>query len=81
MPIFQLGGPADIVFTANQAGAAAFVYTLDDGREQTVPVGADGTARFTHTPQSQGQLVVVVSSRTPDGTVSGQVSRIFSVPP
>ena len=49
MPVFELGVPADVVLAAKQDGATAFAYRLDDGPEQTVPVGADRTGRVTLT--------------------------------
>ncbi|WP_156076934.1 hypothetical protein [Saccharothrix sp. NRRL B-16314] len=47
MPLFEIGEPRDVVLTATQPGATAFVYQLDGGAEQTVPVGEDGTGRVT----------------------------------
>ncbi|MEU7526389.1 hypothetical protein AB0A74_11675 [Saccharothrix sp. NPDC042600] len=77
----RVGEPVEFVVTPNLPGSHEVLWSIGYGAERVAPVGADGTARFTHTPQSQGQLVVVVSSRTPDGTVSGQGSRIFYVSP
>ncbi|WP_447003517.1 hypothetical protein ACRAKI_28175 [Saccharothrix isguenensis] len=55
LPLFELGVPRDVVFTAFQAGATAFVYRLDGGPEQTVPVAADGTGRVTLLFAESGQ--------------------------
>ncbi|KOX15316.1 hypothetical protein ADK67_41725 [Saccharothrix sp. NRRL B-16348] len=54
-PLFELGVPRDVLLTANQDGATTFVYRLDGGAEQTVPVGPDGTGRVTLVFSEPGQ--------------------------
>ncbi|NUT92527.1 MAG: hypothetical protein HOY78_10900 [Saccharothrix sp.] len=49
LPVFELGRPGDVVFTATQEGATAFWYIVDNREAQQVSVGADGTARDTVT--------------------------------
>ncbi|MFI9812754.1 RHS repeat domain-containing protein [Saccharothrix variisporea] len=77
----RVGQPIEFVATPNVAGSHEVVWSARFGAEQVVPVGADGTARFTYTPTSQGNLDIAVSSRTPDGTVSGTGYRSFYVSP
>ncbi|XVV06303.1 hypothetical protein ACQPW3_13305 [Actinosynnema sp. CA-248983] len=78
----KVGQPIEFVATPNVAGSHEVVWRdINSSAEQVVPVGADGTARFTHTPQFPGNLVIVLFSRTPDGTVSGTAYQGFSVSP
>ncbi|MFS8097330.1 hypothetical protein LFM09_09325 [Lentzea alba] len=54
-PYFEIGEPREIEFTANQDGATRFVYQLDAGPEQSLPVGEDGKARTTFVFPEPGQ--------------------------
>jgi hypothetical protein len=73
-----MGSPVSFTFTAVQEGATTFRYTVGsayDGQEHpelTVPVGPDGKATVTHDVpfQEWGDVKVVVSSVTADGTAS-----------
>ncbi|ONI91555.1 hypothetical protein ALI22I_07960 [Saccharothrix sp. ALI-22-I] len=76
----KVGEPIEFVATPNVAGSHEVVWSVGFG-EFVASVGPDGKARFTHVPQSQGNLVVQVSSRTPDGTVSGTAYKGFYVSP
>ncbi|MEV6346468.1 hypothetical protein [Actinoplanes sp. NPDC051851] len=76
--------PVTFTFTAAQAGAASFRYTVGsryDGEEHpehTVAAGADGTATVTYdVPAYWGDVTVTVASLTGDGTASD--SAEFSV--
>jgi len=69
--------PMSFTFTSVQEGATTFRYTVgsaydgEDHPQQTVPVGADGTATITYdVPDRWGDVTVVVVSLTADGTAS-----------
>ncbi|GLY07917.1 hypothetical protein [Actinoplanes sp. NBRC 101535] len=69
--------PVTFTVTAVQPGAATFRYTVGsryDGEEhpeQTVPVGADGTATITYdVPAGWGDVTLTVASLTAGGEVS-----------
>ncbi|NUT94796.1 MAG: hypothetical protein HOY78_22525 [Saccharothrix sp.] len=81
MPIFEVGVPRDVVFTATQEGATAFWYTLDDGEAQQVSVGADGTARATFLFYAAPSDYHVLKVWTVNGTGfrSGVNDRPFNV--
>jgi len=72
------GQPVEFVVTPALAGSREVLWNIAFNQPQVVPVGEDGKARFTVTLSSSGELTV--SSRTPDGTVSGEVRRTYQVP-
>ncbi|MBB5804980.1 hypothetical protein F4560_004748 [Saccharothrix ecbatanensis] len=67
---FEIGVPRDVVLTAGQVGATTFVYRLDGGAEQTVPVGEDGTGRVTLVFPEPGQTSHAFTLWTLDATGS-----------
>ncbi|MFD9958646.1 hypothetical protein [Amycolatopsis sp. NPDC058986] len=81
VPWFELGVSADIVFTATQEGAATFVYRIDGGAEQSLPVGQNRTGRvpllFSQPGQESHKLVVWTVDAT--GIKSGVTDRAFYV--
>ncbi|MCP2245446.1 CBM96 family carbohydrate-binding protein [Lentzea aerocolonigenes] len=81
VPLFEIGVPRDFVFTANQDGATQFVYQLDGGAEQTVPVAEDRTGRKTVTFTEPGaeRREIKVWTVNAAGTRSGVSERSFSV--
>ncbi|WNV88947.1 hypothetical protein [Umezawaea sp. Da 62-37] len=81
LPWFEIGTPADVVFTATQEGATTFVYRVDDGAEQTLPVGADRTGRVTlaFPDPSEYQQELVVWTVDGSGFKSGITEDSFRV--
>ena len=74
------GVPGEFVFTSGLPGSVEFVYTLDGGPEVTVPVGADGTATVTITPErSDWWYRLDVRSRTATGEGSDSIWYSFGV--
>ncbi len=72
-PYVPSGGPGQtghFTFTAKQAGAVSFVYTIGSDAEKTVPVGADGTATIAYTPTTGGWFDLQVHSVTAAGVAS-----------
>jgi hypothetical protein len=66
-----VGQPGTFTFTPNLDGSAEFVYSFDFGATwQTVPVGPDGRATITWTPDAAGDHSVYAYSQTGDGTQS-----------
>ncbi|MFI6229956.1 hypothetical protein ACIBCR_21905 [Micromonospora echinospora] len=69
------GGPVGttgtFVFTTSLPGATEFVYVFDGGAEQTLAVGADGTATLTWTADSAYVHELTVRARTATGVLSG----------
>ena len=57
-----LGDPRTVVFHRGTFDAVSFTYQVDDGAEQTIPVGTDGTARITLTPAADGTSVRLFST-------------------
>ena len=72
------GQPVEFVVTPALPGSTEVLWAISFGTPTVVPVGEDGKARFTYTPA--GSFELTVSSRTPEGTVSGDVKRTYSVP-
>ncbi|HEX8868861.1 MAG TPA: hypothetical protein VF821_24585, partial [Lentzea sp.] len=72
------GQPVEFVVTPALPGSHEVLWYIAFNTPQVVPVGEDGKARFTYTPM--GSFELTVSSRTPDGTVSGEVRRTYQVP-
>ncbi|MTK00560.1 hypothetical protein [Micromonospora sp. CP22] len=72
------GVPGQFTLTAQMPGSAEFVYRYN-GEEETVAVGADGTATITLTPQHYGSHYLYVSSRTASGATSGEDYYYFNV--
>jgi hypothetical protein len=72
------GVPGTFTFQSHQTGATEFVYSFN-GAEQTVPIGADGTASITWTPTTEWFVDLQVRSRRPDGTSSEVRSYFFFV--
>ncbi|GAA2475552.1 hypothetical protein [Winogradskya humida] len=69
-------------FKAQQAGATAFVYSIDgtDRFQVEVPVGADGTATTAPwTPETSGSYSLHVTSKTSNGTRSSETYYSFTV--
>lgn len=81
MPLFELGVPREIVFTATQDGATRFVYQLDGGAEQSLPVGADLKGRLALSFDEPGreQHSIKVWTVTGAGAKSGVEDRSFRV--
>ncbi|MEV4481155.1 hypothetical protein [Micromonospora coxensis] len=67
-----VGQTGEFVFTSQLPGSTEFVYSIDNGPEQTVAVGADGTARVTWTADSAYSHNLRVRSRTAAGVASGE---------
>lgn len=59
-----LGDPRTLIFRPGMDNTVSFTYQLDDGAEQTVPAGPDGTARITVTPAADGTTVHLFSTNT-----------------
>ncbi|MFI6095975.1 hypothetical protein ACIA8G_10505 [Lentzea sp. NPDC051213] len=80
-PSFDIGVPREVVFTANQDGAARFVYQIDDGQEQTLPVGEDrkGSTTLVFSDQNKDRYDLKVWTVTGNGTRSGVAERTISV--
>ncbi|RAS71022.1 hypothetical protein C8D87_1011323 [Lentzea atacamensis] len=72
------GQPIEFVVTPALPGSHEVLWYIAFNTPQVVPVGADGRARFTYA--SGGSFELTVSSRTPDGIVSGDVRRSYQVP-
>ncbi|WP_189252817.1 hypothetical protein [Lentzea flava] len=72
------GQPVEFVVTPALPGSHEVLWYISFNTPQVVPVGEDGKARFTYTPA--GAFEMTVSSRTPDGIVSGEVRRTYQVP-
>lgn len=67
-------------FTANQADATAFEYTVD-GVTTTVPIGPDGTATIRWTPTHTEDQLLRVVSRTVAGVKSTHTDHRFRIAP
>ncbi|NKE57730.1 PKD domain-containing protein [Lentzea sp. PSKA42] len=74
------GEPIEFVVTPTLPGSHEVLWSISWGQTQVAPVGEDGKARFTHTVSSSSSFYLTVSSRTPDGVVSGTVERSYFVP-
>jgi hypothetical protein len=77
----RVGEPIQFTFTAALSGSTEFVYRINLGPETTVPVGPDGTATITYTPTNTYTQLLEVFSHTPEGYLSGTLSRTYSVYP
>ena len=66
-----------LTFTSALAGSTEFVYVLDNGAEQSIPVGPDGTATITWSVAPSQVHSVSVYSRTPGGVRSGAAGWQF----
>lgn len=68
-------------FKAQQPGATKFLYTIQGTGiyNKEVPVGADGTATVTWTPQTPGNYLMYVTSQTASGTSSVQTYYNFTI--
>jgi hypothetical protein len=74
------GQPGTFTFVSHLPGATEFVYSFDDGTtSQTVPVGADGTAVVTFTPDTAGIYFLTVYSQIDDVNQSEAHSYVFLV--
>lgn len=73
--------PGTFTFKAQQPGATKFLYTIQgtDIYNKEVPVGADGTATVTWTPQNPGYYLMYVTSQTAGGATSGQTYYSFTI--
>ncbi|WP_158844062.1 hypothetical protein [Saccharothrix deserti] len=60
-------------------GSHEVLWYIAGNAPQVVPVGPDGKATLTCTPL--GAFELTVSSRTPEGVVSGEVRRTYQVQP
>jgi hypothetical protein len=74
-------GPGTFTFKAQQPGATQFAYSINYAEQQTVAVGADGTATVNWTPPGSGYFSLVVNSLTASGTRSNQTSYSFHIAP
>jgi hypothetical protein len=76
-----VGQPGTFTFTAHLAGSVEFAYSFDGAAEQTVAVGAGGTATVTWTPQTAYSHGLTVRSRTAGGLASGYAYTSLWVDP
>jgi hypothetical protein len=75
-----VGQPGTFTFTSNLAGSVEFAYSFDYGATfQSVPVGPDGKASITWTPDVAGDHSIFVYSETAGGTQSDWYFYDFSV--
>jgi hypothetical protein len=74
-----VGDPGTFTFTARQPNAVAFVYSVNSGPLQTVPVGPDGTANISWTPTGSGMSTLTVRTRDASGAESGTSFYYFDV--
>ncbi|MGY0236557.1 hypothetical protein [Longispora urticae] len=76
------GGPGItgvFTFQPKMPNVTAYVYTLNNGAEQTVAAAPDGTGSASVTPMVGGWYTLSVRSRTADGTLSDAKSYTFTV--
>ncbi|MCW3813060.1 DNRLRE domain-containing protein [Micromonospora sp. DR5-3] len=66
-----VGQTGEFVFSAQLPGTTEFVYSFDEGPEQTVAADAAGTARVSWTAESAYNHSLTVRSRTASGVTSG----------
>jgi hypothetical protein len=66
-----LGDPHTLTFRPNMPDTVSYTYRIDDGGEQTIAAGANGTAQLTLVPAPDGTTVSVYST-TAAGVRSGQ---------
>lgn len=82
-PYFALvaeGTACDFTVTNHLPGAVEFVYVIDNGPQQTVAVGPDGTATFVWTAESSGQnRYIRMWSRTAAGLESSTTDTYIRV--
>jgi hypothetical protein len=57
-----LGDPRTLIFRPGMDNTVSYTYQLDDGAEQTIPAGTDGTAQITVTPAAEGTTVHLFST-------------------
>lgn len=75
-----VGTACDFHVTNRLPGAVEFVYTIDDGPQQTVAVGPDGTATFVWTAEGDGHYrTISVWSRTAAGLESANQASLVWV--
>ncbi|MPZ83774.1 MAG: hypothetical protein GEV28_26625 [Actinophytocola sp.] len=73
------GTPGTFAFDSPLPGVVEYRYVLNDGAEQTVAAGADGTASAELTPTAPGRHVLRVRAGTASGLVSGERTYEFYV--
>lgn len=77
----KVGQPGVFTFTSHQPYAVEFLYSIDGGPQQTLPVDADGRATLSFTAETPYSHDVVVRTRTADGITSGSDLLSFWVAP
>ncbi|WP_433345063.1 hypothetical protein [Micromonospora sp. CA-111912] len=77
-PDAWLGQPREFTFAPNMTDVVEYVWSLNNGTQQTVAADAAGTATVTVTP-TLVHNTVHVRSRTRDGVLSGDAGYTFSV--
>ncbi|NUO57742.1 MAG: hypothetical protein HOV71_05690 [Hamadaea sp.] len=77
----KVGQPGVFTFTSHQPDAVEFVYSIDGGPQQTLPVGSDGRSTLSFTADSPYSHDVVVRTRRADGVTSGSDFLSFWVAP
>ncbi|HET8658539.1 MAG TPA: hypothetical protein VFM55_06030 [Micromonosporaceae bacterium] len=74
-PDAWLGDPHTLIFRPNMPDTVTYTYQIDDGPEQTIAAGPDGSAQVAVVPAAQGTMVSVYST-TAGGLRSG-VNSIY----
>lgn len=77
-PTVGPGQQFEIVVTPTLPGSTEAVLAFDWTNKVVVPVGADGTARYTHT-QGQWGSSILITTRTAAGATSGEAHGYFPV--
>ena len=73
------GRPGTFAFTNHMPGATTFSYTFDFSTYYSAPIGPDGTATVTWTPDTSGAYGFFVYSEMPDGSQSDWETYNFTV--
>ncbi|MFI6823549.1 hypothetical protein ACIBJE_21790 [Micromonospora sp. NPDC050187] len=76
-PTAGFGEARTLTFQPRMENVVEYTYRLNDGPEQTVAAGTDGTATVTITPTKPGWNDVDVRSRTVDNLPSGEANHRF----
>ncbi|MET0236237.1 MAG: DNRLRE domain-containing protein [Kibdelosporangium sp.] len=74
-----VGRPAQFTLISALPGSVAFTYSWDDGDPVTVPLGPDGAATITVTPQRPYYTSLSVHTTTADGIRSGTTTEYIDV--
>jgi hypothetical protein len=76
-PVAGVGGT--FALAPRSLGVVAYLYTFDDGEEQRIDAGADGSAALRWTPENGGPHSLTVSSVDGAGNRSQPTRKSFSV--